>query len=179
MRSLRTGRIVGSRGRLVAAAALVLALGAVEARADHVFTLSGVTFDDGGTATGTFTTNDALTSLVSFDITTSPGTNIGFEYTPATAGSSSTSLPFILVLDTPPALDNIIELTFTGLTAAGAPITIGQRQFRTDPERQTSRRVGPCRRRRRPRTVLASPGRHRRAGGAGDLGAETPGRMIP
>jgi PEP-CTERM motif len=119
------GRIAGSRGRLVAAAVLVLALGAVEARADHVFSLSGVTFDDGGTATGTFTTNDALNSLVSFDITTSPGTNIGFEYTPATADSSSTSLPFILVLNTPPALDNILELTFTNLTAAGAPITIG------------------------------------------------------
>jgi hypothetical protein len=126
MRSLRMmGRIAGSRGRLVAAAALVLALGAVEARADHVFTLSGVTFDDGGTATGTFTTNDALSSLVSFDIITSPGTNIGFEYTPATSDSSSTSLPFILVLNTPPALDNILELTFTNLTVAGSLITIG------------------------------------------------------
>ena len=110
--------------RLLVATALVLSLGVVEARADHVFTLSGVTFDDGGTATGTFTTNDALSSLVSFDITTSPGTNIGFEYTPVTADSSSTALPFILVLNTPPALDNILELTFTNLSAAGAPITI-------------------------------------------------------
>ena len=125
MRSLRMGWIAGSRDRLVAAAALVVALGAVEARANHIFTLSGVTFNDGGTATGTFTTNDALNSLVSFDILTSPGTNIGFEYTPATADSSSTALPFILVLNTPPALDHILELTFTNLTAAGAPITIG------------------------------------------------------
>jgi hypothetical protein len=106
------------------ALALCLALGAVEARADHVFTLSGVTFNDGGTATGMFTTNDALNSLVSFDITTSPGTNIGFHYTPVTAGSSSTSLPFILVLSTP-SLNEILELTFTNLTAAGAPITLG------------------------------------------------------
>jgi PEP-CTERM motif len=125
MTSLRMGRIAVLRGRLLAAVALVLALGAVEARADHVFTLSDVTFNDGGTATGTFTTNDALSSLVSFDIITSPGTNIGFEYTPATANSSSTALPFILTLNTPPLLDNILELTFTNLTVAGAPITIG------------------------------------------------------
>ena len=125
MRGLRIGRLVRSGMHLLGAAALALALGAVEARADHIFTLSGVTFDDGGTATGTFTTNDALNSLVSFDITTSPGTNIGFEYTPTTSDSSSTALPFILVLNTPPALDNILELTFTNLTVAGAPITIG------------------------------------------------------
>ena len=125
MRSFPMGWIAGSRDRLVAAAAFVLALGAVEARANHVFTLSGVTFSDGGTATGTLTTNDALNSLVSFDILTSPGINIGFEYTPATASSSSTALPSILVLNTPPALNNILELTFTNLSAAGAPITIG------------------------------------------------------
>jgi hypothetical protein len=104
--------------------ALALALATAEARADHVFTLSDVTFNDGGTATGTFTTDDALNSLVSFDITTSPGTDIGFHYTPATAGSSSASLPFILVLSTP-SLNDILELTFTNLTAAGAPITLG------------------------------------------------------
>jgi hypothetical protein len=109
----------------MAAAALALALGVVEARANQVFSLKDVAFDDGGTATGTFTTNDALNALVSFDITTSPGTGIGFNYTPATADSSSTALPFILVLNTPPALDNILQLTFTNLTAAGSPITIG------------------------------------------------------
>jgi hypothetical protein len=125
MRGLHIGRMARSGARVLATVALAVALGAVEARADHVFTLSGVTFDDGGTATGTFTTNAALNSLVSFDITTSPGTNIGFEYTPATADSSSTSLPFILVLNTPPALDNILELTFTNLTVAGAAITLG------------------------------------------------------
>jgi hypothetical protein len=110
--------------RLLASAALVLSLGAVEARADQVFTLSGVTFDDGGTATGTLTTNDALTSLVGFDITTSPGTSIGFHYTPATAGDPSTALPFIVVLSTS-SLDNILELTLTNLTVTGSPITLG------------------------------------------------------
>jgi hypothetical protein len=78
------------------------------------------------TVTGTFTTNDAITALLDFDVTTSAGVGIGFEYTPATADSSSTSLPFILVLNTPPALDNILQLTFSGgLTALGAPLTIG------------------------------------------------------
>jgi hypothetical protein len=108
------------------ALALALALGAVEARADHVFTLSGVTFDDGTSATGTFATNDALTSLVSFDITTTTGAIAGFHYTPGTAGSGPTSLPTILVLE-PASLDHILQLTFNGgLTLAGAPILIGQ-----------------------------------------------------
>ena len=124
MRGLCMRRMAGSGTRLLASTALVLALGAVEARADHVFTLSGVTFDDGGTATGTFTTNDALNSLVSYDITTSGGTLAGFEYTPGTTISFS-SLPTILVLETS-SLDHLIELTFTGLTVAGAPIKIGE-----------------------------------------------------
>jgi hypothetical protein len=121
------GRMAGSGTRLLAAAALALALGAAEVRASQVFNLSGVSFSDGGTATGTFTANDALTALLDFNITTSPGTGIGFHYTsfaPATANGSSTSLPFILVLSTP-TLDNILQLTFTGLSAAGAPITLG------------------------------------------------------
>src|SRR4051794_33716196 len=98
MRGLRMEPMAGSRARLLAAAALALALGAVQARADHVFTLSGVTFDDGGTATGMFTTSDDLKSLVSYDITTSGGTLAGFDYTTATTTSFS-SLPTILVLE--------------------------------------------------------------------------------
>jgi hypothetical protein len=124
--------LAGSAARLLAAAGLALALEAVEARADQVFTLSGVTFDDGGKATGTFSTNDALNSLVNYDITTSGGTLTGFEYTPATTSSFS-SLPAILVLETS-GLEHLIQLTFTGLTAAGAPITIGQfDSFEQDP----------------------------------------------
>src|SRR4051812_18393853 len=118
MRGLRMGRM--------AVAALALALGAAEARADHIFTLSGVLFDDGTSATGTFTTNDALTNLVGFDITTTTGPIAGFEYPPATAGSGPTSLPTIIVLE-PADLSHIIQLTFNGgLTLAGAPILIGQ-----------------------------------------------------
>jgi len=111
--------------RLLAVVGLALCLTAAQASANILFTFSGVTFNDGGTLTGTFTTNDALDTLVSFDITTSAGVGIGFHYTTATAGSPSTSLPFILVLSTA-SLDNILEVTFNGgLTALGAPILIG------------------------------------------------------
>ena len=84
-----------------------------------------VTFSDGGTLTGTFTTNDAFNALLDFDITTSPGAGIGFTYTPVTAGSSSTSLPFIIVLSSATP-EEILQVTFAGgLTATGAPILIG------------------------------------------------------
>src|SRR4051812_4945485 len=92
-----------------------LSLGAADASADLVFTLAGVTFSDGSTATGTFTANDALDTLVDFDITTTDGAITGFDYTPLTAGSSSSSLPSILVLE-PANLDHLLQLTFTGLT---------------------------------------------------------------
>jgi hypothetical protein len=112
--------------RLLAAAALAVAFGAFEARAGHVFQLSNVTFDDGTSATGMFTTNDSLSSLVDFDITTTTGAIAGFHYTPGTAGSGSSSLPTILVL-APASLDHILELTFDGgLQLTGAPILIGQ-----------------------------------------------------
>src|SRR5262245_8536461 len=104
MKRLRMWRMAGSGGRLLAATALALALGAVEARADHVFMLSGVTFDDNTSATGTFITNDTFTSLFDWDITTVTGSIPGFHYTPGTSDNSSTSLPFIIVLNTPPDL---------------------------------------------------------------------------
>jgi hypothetical protein len=104
---------------------LALSLVASQASANIVYTFSGVTFDDGGTLTGTFETNDTFNSLVDFDITTSPGVAIGFNYTPATATSGSTSLPFILVLNSSLLTADLLQVTFTNLTAAGAPITIG------------------------------------------------------
>ena len=103
---------------------LTFSLWAGQASADIVYEFSGVTFDDNGTLTGTMTTNDARTSLVDFDITTSTGNDIGFHYTSATIGSSSTSLPFILVLSDVPTPDNILQVTFDNLTAAGSLITI-------------------------------------------------------
>lgn len=111
--------------RLLMLVGMVLVLTSGQASANIMYTFSGVTFDDGGTLTGTFTTNDAFTTLLGFDITTSAGTGIGFHYTPITVGSSSTSLPAIIVLSTA-TLDNILQVTFNGgLTALGAPILIG------------------------------------------------------
>ena len=52
-----------------------------EAKADVVYVLSGVTFDDGGTATGSFTINTSG-YLESYNITTTLGSTIsGYSYT--------------------------------------------------------------------------------------------------
>ena len=111
--------------RLLSLVGFFLFLAAGQASANIVYTFSGVTFSDGGTLTGTFTTDDTFTTLLDFDITTSPGAGLGFTYTPLTAGSPSTSLPAIVVLSTA-SLDEILQMTFDGgLTATGAPIKIG------------------------------------------------------
>jgi len=104
---------------------LALTLAAGHASADRLYTFAGVTFSDGGTLTGNFTTNDPITALVNYNITTSPGVGIGFNYTPISAPVNLSSLPFIIVVETA-GLDHLLEVTFNGgLTPAGAPITIG------------------------------------------------------
>jgi len=111
--------------RLLSLIGVVLFLAAGQASANIVYTFSGVTFSDGGTLTGTFTTNDTFTALLDYDITTSVAPGIGFTYTPLTTGSSPTSLPAIIVVETA-SLDNLLQVTFAGgLTATGAPILIG------------------------------------------------------
>jgi len=111
--------------RLLSLVGVVLFFAAAQASANIVYTFSGVTFSDGGTLTGTFTTNNAFNTLIDFDITTSPGVGLGFTYTTLTAGSGSTSLPSIIVLSTA-TMDEILQVTFAGgLTATGAPILIG------------------------------------------------------
>jgi len=111
--------------RLLSLIGVVLFLAAGQASANIVYTFSGVTFSDGGTLTGTFTTDNTFSTLVDFNITTSPGVGLGFTYTTVTAGSGSTSLPAILVLSTA-SLSEILQVTFDGgLTATGAPIKIG------------------------------------------------------
>ena len=112
--------------RLLAAVGMVVLLAASQSFANIIFTVSGATFSDGGTLTGTFTTNDAVNSLIDYDLLTAGGALTGFHYTPGTAGSGSTSLPFILVLE-PASSDPILQVTFAGgLTPLGAAITIGQ-----------------------------------------------------
>jgi hypothetical protein len=80
--------------RLLAAVGMVFLLAASQSWANIIFTFSGATFSDGGTLTGTFTTDNTADSLVDYDILTAGGALPGFNYTPATAISLS-SLPFI------------------------------------------------------------------------------------
>jgi PEP-CTERM motif len=111
--------------RLLSAIGIALFLAAGAASANIIYTFSGVTFADGGTLTGTFTTDDTITTLLDYDITTSAGPGIGFHYTPATTIATSTSLPSIIVVETADLL-NILQITFNGgLTATGALIKLG------------------------------------------------------
>jgi hypothetical protein len=75
-----------SRAALPAATLALLSLAAHNpAHADIMWTLSGVTFQGGGTETGTFTTDDSG-NLTKFDITTTSGSGFpGFTYD-STAG---------------------------------------------------------------------------------------------
>jgi hypothetical protein len=117
---MKTKSILG-----LAAVVLALATGGREAAADHVFQLVDVTFGPpGGAATGTFTTNDAITALVTYDITTSSADSFsGFEYTPATAPFVTNGLPLEFGVGNS---TRALNLEFNGgLTATGAALTSG------------------------------------------------------
>src|SRR5262249_5458596 len=62
--------------RLLSWVGLVLFLAAGQASANIIYTFSGVTFSDGGTLSGTFTTDDTFSTLLDFDITTSAAPGI-------------------------------------------------------------------------------------------------------
>ena len=109
--------------RLLLSLAAVLWLAAGQASANIIYTLSGA-FDDTGSLSGTFETNDMRDTLINFDVTTSGGAAVGFHYTPGTADSFS-ALPSILVLETS-SLDHLLQVTFNGgLSPLGGPILIG------------------------------------------------------
>ena len=111
--------------RLLSLIGVVLFLAAGQASANIVYTFSGVTFDDGGTLTGTFTTNDTFNSAARFRHHDIARGRARLHLHPLTAGSSSTSLPFIIVLSSATP-EEILQVTFAGgLTATGAPILIG------------------------------------------------------
>jgi hypothetical protein len=85
----------------LAAVALLLASGNL-ASANILYNLSGVTLSSSstgvppneGTLTGTFTTNDARTTVLSFDISASAaGAFAGFEYTTVNSMVTASSLP--------------------------------------------------------------------------------------
>lgn len=56
----------------------ILALGVMPARADVInWALQGVTFSDGGTASGNFSTDSVTGDVVGFNVTTTAGTKLG------------------------------------------------------------------------------------------------------
>src|SRR5579875_514274 len=122
------------RSRYLAVFAAMLSV-SLYAHADQIFTLSGVTFSSlptggtpEGTLTGTFTTNNALNSIVSYDITASAsGSFAGFEYTPLDSSVTSSSLPLqYFQLDAPlggPATEELRLYFTSGLSASGGTIS--------------------------------------------------------
>jgi hypothetical protein len=81
--NLGRGSNVAFAAALVAGASFM----ALPANASTIdWTLSGVTFDDGGTASGTFSTDSTSGSVTAFDITTTAGTSLpGFLYDSASS----------------------------------------------------------------------------------------------
>ncbi len=71
---------------ILTSAALSLTLAASANAADISWTLSNVVFDDGGTASGTFTTDSATGALTSYNIVTTVGNAFaGFAYNTSTS----------------------------------------------------------------------------------------------
>jgi hypothetical protein len=69
--------------------ALVLMASTVGAAAPVLWTFSGVTFSDGGTATGSFIYNADTNTYSSVHVITSGGTNPGATYITATSGATA------------------------------------------------------------------------------------------
>ena len=95
------------------------------------WTLEGVTFDDGGTASGTFSTDSSTGDIVSYDITTTAGSTllVGTVYDPSTAGAGNNEIgPNSFLLQT--FVRPYINLTLLNpLTSPGIdPIVIGTYQ---------------------------------------------------
>jgi hypothetical protein len=108
-----------------AAAALTAVTAASPASAAITFTFTDATLDP-GTLTGSFTTDDAVTTLVSYDITSSAGANGpftfgAFTYSPATSSVASSFLPtgFTIMSND---LVNLLQLNFADLTASGGTL---------------------------------------------------------
>jgi hypothetical protein len=110
----------------VAAGTVMLAAVPLPARADVIWTLSGVTFLDGGTVTGTFTT-DNTGILLTWDLTTAGGTLLpGETYDSGTGSVIPAAAPpdtvgFEVLSDD---ASQYLELQFFGtLVAANSPVT--------------------------------------------------------
>jgi hypothetical protein len=97
---------------LVLAALVSICLGST-ARADLIdWTLNGVVFDDGGTASGTFRVNTVTSQITVWDITTTAGGVLpGYHYSSALPNQNFSNYSSnTLIVDDPTG--NEIELTF-------------------------------------------------------------------
>ena len=111
--------------RLAAIAVAAVAIAsAAPAWAAKTFVLDGVTLQGGGTLTGTFTTNDALTSLVGINITASAGTYGPGVFSAFTYNNASladwVSLPTQGFRISTPGYAQQLLLNFFPLTGTGA-----------------------------------------------------------
>lgn len=110
----------------IATAALTLAFVASPSDASVTFNVTG-TYDDGGTVTGTFTTDDALTTVQSTSLTVAGGT-LGLDSVIFNQASyisaGSINLPTSFELDANSSVNKSISLFFSGgLTVSGAALT--------------------------------------------------------
>ncbi len=80
-----------------------------------LFTLTGVTFDDGGTASGFFIFNPSTQTYGAFDILTAGGTSAGSNYS-SVAGTSGFSLssPDVFIFDNFSFDDHYLSLSYSG-----------------------------------------------------------------
>ena len=108
---------------LFASAALASFIAAVPAQAATLnWTLSGVTFNDGGTASGTFSTDSTTGGVLSFNVATTAGAiqTTGFTYDAATsflfANNYFSPNSFILANNT---VTRYINLRFVNALTAG------------------------------------------------------------
>lgn len=108
---------------LLASISLACMTAAVPANAATLnWTLSGVTFDDGGTASGTFSTDSNTGGVLSFNVSTTAGSiqTSGFTYNSSTsylfADNFFSSNSFILVSN---AFDRFVNFRFVNALTAG------------------------------------------------------------
>jgi len=109
--------------RLFSALAIVMFALVGPANASIInWTLSGVAFNDGGTATGTFSTDSTTGNITAFDITTTTGTTLnGLQYDTTTSylygNNVFSSNSFLLITNLG---DRYLNLTFVNpLTSLG------------------------------------------------------------
>ncbi|CAN7445228.1 PEPxxWA-CTERM sorting domain-containing protein [Phenylobacterium sp. LjRoot164] len=118
--------------RLIAITAAIAAIAtAAPAWAAKVFTLDNVTLQGGGTLTGSFTTNDALTSLLAVDITASAaGAFSQFTYNNASL-ADWVSLPSQGFRISTAGYAQQLRLDFFPLTEGGANLLSSSYEFQS------------------------------------------------